>query len=61
MKEIYEKPKVEEIDLEETFSFGMASSKSLKLIDFCVNNIKTISRKGIADERNLRNTKGRRS
>jgi hypothetical protein len=24
MKESYEKPKVEEIDLEETFSFGMA-------------------------------------
>ena len=24
MKEIYETPKVEELDLEETFSFGMA-------------------------------------
>jgi hypothetical protein len=24
MKEIYETPKVEEIDLDETFSFGMA-------------------------------------
>ena len=39
MKEIYETPKVEEIDLEETFSFGMArrlfSSLKIKKI-FCV-------------------------
>ena len=32
MKEIYETPKAEELDLEESFSFGVTTSKSIAVI-----------------------------